>query len=175
MVLNKTKKLVLSAMFLAIAMVLPSLFGGAQPILQRISPMHLPVMLCGFVCGWPYGLAIGIIAPLLRGALFGVPPLVPTGLSMACELATYGFVTGFLYQIFSKKKYMLYVELLIAMLAGRIVMGLVDIPLYGIAGKEYSVKVFLTMAFVNAVPAIIFQIIVVPLLVMAFRKARFMD
>lgn len=175
MVLNKTKKLVLSAMFLAIAMVLPSLFGGAQPILQRISPMHLPIMLCGFVCGWPYGLAVGIIAPLLRGALFGVPPLVPTGLSMACELATYGFVTGFLYQFFSKKKFMLYVELLIAMLAGRIVMGLVDIPLYGIAGKEYSVKVFLTMAFVNAVPAIIFQIVVVPLLVMAFRKARFMD
>lgn len=175
MVLNKTKKLVLSAMFLAIAMVLPSLFGGAQPILQRISPMHLPVMLCGFACGWPYGLAVGIISPLLRGTLFGVPPLVPTGLSMACELATYGFVTGFLYQFFSKKKYMLYVELLIAMLAGRIVMGLVDIPLYGMAGKEYSLKIFLTMAFVNAVPALIFQIIVVPLLVMAFRKARFMD
>ena len=173
--MNKTKRVVLSAMFLAIAMVLPSLFGGAQPILQRISPMHLPIMLCGFVCGWPYGLVVGIIAPLLRGALFGVPPLVPTGLSMAFELATYGFMTGFLYQHFAKKRYMLYVELLIAMLAGRIVMGLVDIPLYGIAGKEFSFQIFLTIAFINAVPAIVFQIITVPLLVMALRKAKLME
>lgn len=172
---NKTKKLVISALFLAIAMVLPSIFGGAQPILQRISPMHLPVMLCGFVCGWPYGLIVGIIAPLLRGALFGVPALIPSGLSMAFELGTYGFMTGFLYQKLSKKKYMIYVDLIIAMLVGRLVMGVVDIPLYGVAGKDYSFAIFLTIAFVNAIPAIIFQIITIPIIVMALRKAKLME
>jgi len=172
---NKTKKLVISALFLAIAMVLPSIFGGAQPILQRISPMHLPVMLCGFVCGWPYGLIVGIIAPLLRGMLFGVPALIPSGLSMAFELGTYGFMTGFLYQKLSKKKYMIYVDLIIAMLVGRLVMGVVDIPLYGVAGKDYSFAIFLTIAFVNAIPAIIFQIITIPIIVMALRKAKLME
>ena len=91
-------KLVYAAVCLALAMVLPLLIGQIPQIGQALSPMHIPVLLCGFLCGWPYGLAVGFIAPLLRGAVFGMPALMPNGISMAFELATYGFVTGILYR-----------------------------------------------------------------------------
>lgn len=172
---KKTRQIVLSGLFLAIALIIPNLFGNFPIVLKRFSPMHLPVMLCGFVCGWPYGLVVGFIAPLLRSAIFGVPVLIPTGISMAFELATYGLVTGFLYAKFPKKAAYIYVALIIAMLCGRTVMGLVDVPLYGLAGQEFGLEVFWSIAFINAIPAIVLQLIIVPVLVLALRKAKLMD
>ncbi len=58
-------------------------------------PMHIPVLLCGLICGWKYGILVGFILPLLRHTIFGMPILFPTGIAMAFELATYGFVIGF--------------------------------------------------------------------------------
>jgi riboflavin transporter FmnP len=89
-----TRRLVLSAICLALCMVLPLLTGQIQQIGNMLAPMHLPVLLCGFLCGWPGGLAVGFIAPLLRFAVFGMPPIFPTGIAMAFELATYGTVCG---------------------------------------------------------------------------------
>ena len=98
----KTQKIVFSAFFLALALALPFLTGQIPQIGNMLSPMHFPVLLCGFICGWPYGLAVGFIAPLLRFMVFGMPPIFPTGISMAFELAVYGAVSGF---IFSKAKH----------------------------------------------------------------------
>ena len=75
---SNTKKLVLSAFFLALGLVLPFLTGQIPEIGNMISPMHFPVMLCGFICGGPYGALVGLILPPLRFLLFQMPPLFPT-------------------------------------------------------------------------------------------------
>ena len=93
----KTYKLVLAALFLALCLVLPIVTGGIPAIGNMLLPMHIPVLLCGLVCGWQYGLVIGFVAPLLRSALFGMPPLYPIALAMAFELAAYGLVIGLVY------------------------------------------------------------------------------
>ena len=90
------RRLILAAMFLALAMVLPILTGQLQQTGNALCPMHILVLLCGFFCGPWYALAVGAIAPLLRFLLFGMPPLMPIGIAMCFELATYGFVSGLL-------------------------------------------------------------------------------
>ena len=96
---NKTyiRKMVFSAMFLAIALLLPFLTGQIPEIGSMLLPLHLPALLCGFVCGWPWGLATGFLAPLLRSVLFG-RPLLFDAVAMAFELAAYGAAAGFLYR-----------------------------------------------------------------------------
>ena len=104
----KTKKLVLnvslSGMFLALAYVLPFLTGQIPEIGSMLCPMHIPVLLCGFVCGAPYGLVVGFIAPMLRSLTLGMPPLFSTATAMAFELAVYGLVAGLLYKALPKRK-----------------------------------------------------------------------
>ena len=95
-------KLTLSAMFLALALVLPFLTGQIQPLSKKLCPMHIPILLCGFFCGPWYGLAIGFIAPLLRFLCFGMPVIIPAGIAMSFELAAYGLVSGLLYRCLPK-------------------------------------------------------------------------
>jgi thiamine transporter ThiT len=85
-----TKKMVLSALFIALGLVLPFFTGQIPQIGSRLLPMHIPILLCGFVCGAPFGLAAGFITPLLRSLIFGMPPMMPTAVAMAFELAAYG-------------------------------------------------------------------------------------
>ena len=119
--------IILSAMFLALAIVLPFLTGQIKQIGNMLLPMHIPVLLCGLVCGWQYGLAVGFIAPIMRSALFGMPIMYPHAINMAFELAAYGFVIGYL---FSRAKWKciksLYRCLIISMIVGRIVKGIVE-------------------------------------------------
>ena len=110
---NKVLKMVWAAMFLAIAYVLPFLTGQIQEIGSMLCPMHIPVLLCGFICGWPWGLAVGFAAPLLRSMLLGMPPFFPKAICMSLELATYGLVAGILYKVLPKKKSSIYVALVI--------------------------------------------------------------
>lgn len=162
--------MVLAAMFLATALVLPFLTGQIKQLGNALCPMHFPVLLCGFFCGPWYGLAVGLIAPLLRFLLFGMPPLMPIGLSMSFELAAYGLVSGLLYRKFADRKGGIWLSLLPAMLAGRILWGAVRVLLLGLGQSEFGWKAFLAGAFLNAVPGIILQIILIPVLVSALRK-----
>lgn len=117
------RTVVFAAAFLALALMLPFLTGQIPQIGSMLSPMHIPVLLCGFVCGWPWGLAVGVVAPPLRSVLFGMPPMYPTALCMAFELAAYGAVAGLMYRALPKKKSNIYVALITAMIAGRLVWG----------------------------------------------------
>lgn len=168
---DSVKKIVLSGACLALCMVLPFLTGQIPTIGKALSPMHIPVLLCGFLCGWPYGLVVGFLAPLLRFSLFGMPPLFPTGLGMAFELAAYGAFCGFLYRKLPDKPQYIYVSLLSAMLAGRVVWGIAQVILLGIAGSPFTFSAFLAGAFINAVPGIICHIVLIPPIVMALKKA----
>lgn len=173
---NNIFKMVLAAMFLAIAYVLPFFTGQIPQIGAMLCPMHLPVLLCGFLCGWPWGLTVGFIAPLLRSAVLGMPPFFPTAVCMALELATYGAMTGLLYRCFPKKKGLLsvvflYASLIIAMVAGRLVWGAAMLVCTGIKGGSFGTAAFLAGAVTNAIPGIVLQIVLVPVVVLLLERA----
>ncbi len=163
-------RLVVAAMCLALCLVLPFLTGQIREIGSMLCPMHLPVLLCGFLCGWPWGLAVGAVAPLLRSALFGMPPLFPIAVSMAAELAVYGLVTGLLSARLPKKLGWTYVSLIAAMLLGRVAWGLVRLLLAGLSGGAFTWAMFLSGALTTALPGIIVQLILVPVIVTAVQK-----
>ena len=164
------KKLILAALFLAMAMVLPFLTGQIPEVGAMLCPMHIPALLCGFFCGWPWGLMVGIVAPLLRSVTFGMPPMFPVAICMAFELATYGAVSGALYQKLPKKKSSIYVALLVAMVVGRLVWGAAQFVCMGLNPDAFGFAAFWAGAVTSAIPGIIVQIVLIPLLVMALEK-----
>lgn len=168
---NSLMQLIISAVCLALCMVLPFLTGQIPQIGSALSPMHLPVLLCGFLCGPVYALAVGAAAPQLRFALFGMPPIFPTGVAMCFELAAYGVISSLMYRRLPRKKLSIYAALLIAMVGGRIVWGLVRWLIAGLAGSSFTFTMFLSGALLKAVPGIIVQIVLIPLLVMAIERA----
>ena len=165
------QKLVLAALCLALCMVLPFLTGQIPEIGSMLSPMHIPVLLCGFICGPVWAALIGAVAPLLRFALFGMPPLFPVGAAMCFELAVYGLVSGLLYGLLPKRKASIYISLLAAMLVGRIVWGAVRMIISGVGGSAFTWAAFLSGAFTSAIPGIILHIVLIPLLVIALERA----
>lgn len=169
---NPIFNMVLSALFLAMAYVLPFFTGQIPQIGAMLCPMHIPVLLCGFICGWPWGLGVGVIAPLLRSVTLGMPPLFPTALCMAFELATYGAIAGLMHKMLPKKKGFLYVSLLVAMIAGRLVWGAAMFVCLGINGGSFGFSAFLTGAITNAIPGIIVQIVLVPVVVMVLEHVK---
>jgi len=174
--MQSTKHLVLTALFLALGIVLPFLTGQIPEIGSMLLPMHLPVLLCGFVCGWPYGLAVGFITPLLRSLLFGMPPMFPKAVAMAFELAAYGALAGLFYRLLPLKNTLrIYLSLIGSMLGGRIVYGLVCIPLMGLARVPYSFAIFFTSAFTEALPGIVVQLLLIPALLLALQKAHLIE
>jgi len=170
-----TKKMILSALFIALGLVLPFLTGQVPQIGSMLLPMHIPILLCGFVCGAPFGLAAGFITPLLRSLIFGMPPMMPHAVAMAFELAAYGFVSGFLYRLFQKRKIFVYASLIISMICGRIVWGIVSYFLYGLGGTAFTWQIFAAEAFINAIPGIILQIVIIPLIVFALEKGNLIE
>ena len=171
--MNQTqiRKMTFSAMYLAIAMVLPFLTGQIPEIGSMLSPMHIPVLLCGFMCGWPWGLGVGFIAPLLRSAIFGIPVMFPGAVSMAFELAVYGASAGILYRLLPKEKWAVWAALVISMIAGRIVWGIARLVLAGLSGKSFTWALFIAGAFTNAVPGIILHLVIIPPLVIIMERA----
>ena len=167
------KKLVLSAMFLSLGLLLPFLTAQIPEIGKALLPMHIPVILCGFICGWQYGLAVGFITPLLRSVIFGMPVLYPMAFAMAFELAAYGFMCGLLYQLLPKKKLCVYPALPISMIAGRLVYGGVMLVLSGLSESiQYSFGAFLSGTVLTAIPGIILQLVLIPAIMIALESAH---
>ena len=168
---NPIKNLTASAVCLALCILLPYLTGQIQTIGVALAPMHIPVLLCGFICGPAYAAVVGIIAPLLRFAIAGMPPIMPMGTAMCFELAVYGIATGLLFKLFPKKPLFIYASLIVAMLLGRIVWGIAMLILTGVVGAPFTWYMFIAGAFINAVPGIILHIVLIPIIVLALQKA----
>ncbi len=165
------RKLTYAALYLAIAMVLPLVTGQIPEIGAMLSPMHIPALLCGFMCGWPWGLAVGLIAPPLRSVLFGMPAMFPQAVAMSFELAVYGAAAGLLYRLLPKKKWAVYAALILSMIAGRVVWGIARAALAGLSGNDFTLAMFIAGALTNAVPGIIMHLVLIPLLVIAMDRA----
>ena len=170
---NNVRNMVLAALALALTLVLPFLTGQIPEIGSALSPMHIPVLLCGFICGPLYGGIVGFIAPILRNLIFGMPPF-PMNIPMAFELLTYGIISGIMYKLLPKKPVSVYVSLLTAMLAGRVIWGIGRLILAGVQGSTFSMSMFMAGAFIEAVPGIICHIVLIPIIVIALEKAGLM-
>ena len=170
---EKTRLLVLSGLFLAVGVVLPSFTGSIKEIGDSLLPMHLVIMLCGIVCGWKYALPAGLAMPFLRAALFSMPPIYPNAVWMSLELATYGTVIGALYA--RRRRYSrlyLLLCLVCAMIAGRIVWGAAKAVLLGMADKPFGWQAFAVGGFLDAIPGLILQFILIPVTVELLERAR---
>ena len=164
--------MIMAALFLALSYVMPYLTGQIPEIGSMLCPMHLPVLLCGFVCGPVWGLAVGFVAPIMRSALTGgFPPMFPTAVCMAFELAAYGAVTGFMHRILPRKKLSICLSLLTAMVIGRLVWGAAMFFCMGADGS-FTLAAFLAGAVTNALPGIAVQIVLVPVLVMLLENSK---
>jgi len=167
-----TLRLTTTAMLFALGLVLPFLTGQIPQVGSMLLPMHIPVFLCGLICGWKYGLLMGLLLPIVRSLLFGMPPMYPTALAMAFELAAYGSVAGAIYH---KQGYYclrsLLRAMLAAMVAGRLVWGLAMLALMGIKGGAFTFSAFMAGAVLNAIPGIILQLVLIPALMLALNKA----
>ncbi len=160
--LNKNlRKTVYAAFFLALALVLPFLTGQIPEIGKVLNPMHIPIFLCGFIAGAPWGVAVGAAAPLLRMLLFGMPQM-PTALSMAVELAVYGAASGIFYRLLGKRISSLYVSLFIAMAVGRLALCLTAFLIAGFEGTDFSFTAYLIGNLTTAVPGLVVQVLLVP-------------
>ena len=163
------QKLVLAGVLLSLGMVLPLLTMQIKEIGDTLLPMHLPVLLCGLVCGWKYGAIVGLVLPFLRSFIFGMPPLYPNAVWMAAELAAYGFFIGLLYTLI-RVRGRVYIALISAQLAGRVVWGVVKAILLGASGKTFAFSAFLTGGFVDAFPGILLQILLIPPILLLLEK-----
>lgn len=170
-----TKKLVLSGLFLALGLVMPFLTAQIPSVASKLLPMHIPVLLCGFICGGSYGLIIGLIVPVFRSMLFGMPPMLPTAVAMAFELAAYGCVSGLLYKLLPRKNIFIFVSLIISMICGRIIWGIARFFLYGLSGTAFTWELFLAGAFLNAIPGIVIQIIIIPIIIITLSRAKLIE
>lgn len=163
--------LILAALCMALGIVLPFFTGQIPQIGGMLLPMHLPVLLCGLLCGWQYGGLVGFVLPLLRYAMFGMPPIFPTGIAMAFELAAYGIIAGYLYNHSRWQCVIsLYRSLIAAMIGGRIVWGVVRVLLTGVSGEPFTWQLFLSGAFLTAIPGIILQLVFIPVLMVALDR-----
>lgn len=168
---DKIKKITLSAMFIAIGIVLPFLTGQIPQIGNMLLPMHIPVFLCGLICGWQYGAVVGFALPLMRSMMLGAPVIFPTATSMALELMTYGLVAGLLYGLSRHQCIIaLYRSMIIAMLSGRAVWGIAQIVFLNLQGGAFTVKAFMAGAFLNAIPGIAIQLLLIPAIMLALHR-----
>ena len=170
----KLKNIVTTGLLTAMAVVLPMALHSIPKAGNIFLPMHLPVLLCGLLCGLQYGLVCGVLAPLASNLVSGMPAMAYLP-SMLFELAVYGAAAGAFAKIVRTKNGAahVYLALISAMLAGRIVYGLANALVFQ-AGK-YSLQVWLTSAFVTALPGIAIQLALIPALVFALRAAKLFD
>ena len=174
--MKKTKKanvlrLAVSAACLALCMILPFITGQIQQIGNMLCPMHIPVLLCGLLCGPMYAGLVGAAAPLLRFMLFGMPKLYPSGVAMCFELAAYGVAAGMILRALPAKRSSVYAALIGAMVIGRAVWGAAMAAIMAAGGGAFTMSAFIAGAFMNAVPGIIVHILLIPVIVLAVQKA----
>ena len=167
---NSIKNMTLTAVCIALCVVLPIAFHSIPDAGSVFLPMHIPVLICGMICGWPYGFICGLMGPLLSSALTGMPPIAILP-AMMLECGTYGMVSGIMLKLVHTKSTYgdLYIALVVAMLAGRVVSGIAKALIF-MPGMAFSA--WIAASFVTALPGILIQLVFLPSVVLTLMKAR---
>ncbi len=168
--MSHVKRLTLSAVCVALCVALPIAFHSIPNAGSVFLPMHIPVLICGMICGWPYGFLCGLMGPLLSSALTGMPP-IPFLPAMMVECGVYGLVSGLVLKyVHTRRTYPdLYIALVTAMIAGRVVSGIAKALIFT---PGLSLTAWITASFVTALPGILIQLVFLPGVVLTLMKAR---
>ena len=172
----KIKDMSLSAMFIALGIVLPFVTMNIPEIGNMLLPMHIPVLLSGFILGPIYGMIVGFVTPLLRSVMFGAPIFYPKAIVMSFELLTYGLISGLFYHIIFNRRSKLiniYISLILAMIFGRVTYCIVQSIIGLVNMNEFTFKVFVTEAIINAITGIIIQLIIIPIIIKLLGGYRY--
>lgn len=169
--MSPVKKSIITAVCIALCVVLPQAFHAIPNAGSIYCPMHIPVLLCGLICGWQYGLLCGIAGPLVSALITGMPPAAVLP-GMLVECAAYGALTGLMMQLVHTKKVYpdLYISLLVAMLGGRIISGIAKALIF--SAGSYSMTAWVMGSFVTSLPGIIVHLVLIPSIVYALMKAK---
>ncbi|MCU0105147.1 ECF transporter S component [Acholeplasma vituli] len=167
--------LVLSSLMIALGVVLPYLTASNPQLGSVFLLMHIPALFAGLILGPKYGFLVGVVTPLLRSLIAGMPPLFPQALVMSFEIAGYGFFAGLIKQLLPKKDLSVLIALVAAMILGRAVYGLAAWIFYPLAGLNFTLKIFLTAAFVTGLPGITIQLVLIPLLYFGLKRTQALD
>ena len=164
------KNMTLTAVCIALCVVLPIAFHSIPDAGSGFLPMHIPVLICGMICGWPYGFICGLMGPLLSSALTGMPPVAILP-AMMLECGTYGLVSGIMLKLVHTRRTYgdLYIALVTAMLAGRVMSGIAKALIFM---PGLSMTAWITASFVTALPGILIQLVFLPSVVMTLMKAK---
>ena len=169
--MSYVKRSIITAVSIALCVVLPMAFHSIPNAGSILSPMHIPVLLCGLICGWQFGLLTGLAGPLLSSLITGMPPMAFLP-SMMIELAVYGLVCGLMINIVHTKKVYadLYISLVVSLLVGRVIAGIARALIF--SAGSYSIAAWTTSYFVTSFPGIVIQLAIIPTIVFALMKAR---
>ena len=167
-------KMIYTSVFIALGITLPVAFHVIPNAGNILAPMHIPILLCGLICGFPYGLTCGILTPLLSNVLTGMPNVLYLP-GMLCELAAYGLISAFLMRFVRTNDLYadIYISLGGAMLFGRLFYGIVNAFIF--RAGQYSLRIWATAAFVTAIPGITSQLILIPLVIVALQRAKLIE
>ena len=170
MKISPAKKLVFAAVCVALCVVVPQAFHMIPNGGTIFLPMHIPVLLCGLVCGWPFGLICGVLGPLLSNLTFQMPPaaMLP---SMMVECAVYGAVSGLLMRYVRTKHAVadLYISLISAMVLGRVVAGFAKSLIFSPGTAPFA---WVATSLVAGIPGIVIQLLLMPAVIYALTKAH---
>ena len=169
--MSAVKKSIITAVCIALCVVLPQAFHAIPNAGSIYLPMHIPVLLCGLICGWPYGLLCGLAGPALSALITGMPPAAVLP-GMMVECGVYGLTAGLLMQLVRTKRLYadLYISLVAAMLLGRVVSGAAKALIF--SAGSYSMASWVAGSFVTALPGIVIQLALLPSIVYALMRAR---
>ncbi len=169
--ITPVKKITLTAVCMALCCVLPAAFHSVG-LGTAFSPIHIPVLLCGMLCGGWYGLFCGVAGPILSSLITSMPPAAGL-VSMVPELAVYGLAAGLGMRFIRTRSLFadMYISLAGAMLLGRIVGGIAK-ALFYTGGEGYTLALWASAYFVGTLPGIIAHLIIIPLLVFTLMKAK---
>lgn len=169
--MSYVKKSIITAVCIALCYVIPLMFHGIQNAGSIFCPMHIPVFICGLICGWQFGLLCGIAGPALSSALSGMPPVAILP-SMMVELAAYGTAAGLMMKLVrTKSTYAdLYISLIVAIVCGRVLAGLAKALIF--ARGSYSMSAWIAGSVVTSWPGTVIQLVFIPTIVFALMKSH---
>lgn len=169
--MSNVKKSIITAVCIALCYVIPLMFHGIQNAGSIFCPMHIPVFICGLICGWQYGLLCGIAGPALSSALSSMPPVAVLP-SMMVELAAYGTAAGLMMKLVrTKSTYAdLYISLIVAIVCGRVLAGLAKALIF--ARGSYSMSAWIAGSVVTSWPGTVIQLVFIPTIVFALMKSH---
>ena len=169
--MKQIKNLTLASMFLALGILFPQIFHAIPNAGNMILPMHIPVILCGFICGPLYGLLVGLLTPILSNLIFSMPAIAMLG-QMIVELGTYGLMCGILYKVINIKNSLIknYIVLILSMIIGRLVYGICNALIFKTG--NYNFDMWIKVALIVAIPGILIQLFLIPILVIKIQEIK---